>query len=280
MRDTEAVVASGWEKLVSFAWTLVGALLALMVVGCGGAQGEVTPTDADSVPVDAPPGVRVTVTYLNESGEPTDNHQEPIVTGPMDITFQPYPHELGIETGGPGSGSLEGLPEDAQTVETCADDPSCGLVRLDLQKIPAGEYEIPTEGVLDTASVRVVFDRTEPTTDVDVQGEWTLRTLESDGEPLAAPSDGTYTLHVEGIAMSGVIDCNDYGGVLTVDGNDVNSRYGSNTDMGCRDDDAQPEASAFDSAFAQGLDDAEHIERDGDTLRLSSPEKTLIFDRA
>lgn len=258
---------------------VLGTLLALMLVGCGGARGEVTATDSGSAAPDAPPGVRVAVTYLSESGEPPSHRPEPIVTGPMDITVQPYAHQLEIPTGGPEAEPLEGLPEDAQTVETCGDDPPCGLIRLDLERIPAGEYEIPTDHVLDTAVVRVVFERTESTVDVDVQGDWTLRTLERNGEPLTAPSDGTYTLQVDGIAMGGTIDCNDYGGVLTVDGNDVNGRYGGQTDMGCRDYDAQPDASDFTDAFAQGLDEAEHVERDGETLRLRGPEKVLIFDR-
>lgn len=71
---------------------LLGALLALMFVGCGGAQGEVTATDTGSAALDAPQGVRVTVTYLNESGEPPSHQPETIVTGPMDITVQPYAH--------------------------------------------------------------------------------------------------------------------------------------------------------------------------------------------
>lgn len=78
--------------------------------------------------------------------------------------------------------------------------------------------------------MRVVFERTEPTVDVDVQGDGILRTLERDGEPLTAPPDGTYTLHIDGISIGGTIDCNDYGGVLTVDGSDVNARYGAQTD--------------------------------------------------
>lgn len=164
-------------------------------------------------------------------------------------------------------------------METCGDDPPCGLIRLDLERIPVGEYEVPTDQVLDTAVVRVVFERTEPKFDVDVQGDWTLRTLERNGEPLTAPPDGNYTLRIDGIAMGGTIDCNDYGGVLTVDGSDVNARYGGQTDGGCRDYDAQPDASTFNAAFSQGLDEAEHVERDGDTVRLSGPETTLVFDR-
>lgn len=79
--------------------------------------------------------------------------------------------------------------------------------------------------------------------------------------------------------MGGTIDCNSYGGVLAVDGSDVNARYGGQTDGGYHDYDAQPDASAFNAALAQGLDEAEHVERDGDTLRLSGPEKRLVFDQ-
>lgn len=257
--------------------TFVFLAAVLLVAGCGGVGGGPS-AGGTQTSSDAPPGVRVTVTYLDDSGEHSSTF-EPVVTGPVDITFDVHAHRLEIPTGRPHMEPIEGLPADAQQVEDCDQDPPCGLVLLDLEALPEGVYDVPVETMLGVATARVEVERTPPTEDVDVQGDWTLVSLQHGDRELTVPEGGTYALSVDGIGMGGTIDCNSFGGVLTVDGNAVNSRWGGQTDMGCPDDGPAAAASEFDHAFVLGLDQAERVSRNDDRLVLQGPEVRLTFER-
>lgn len=112
-----------------------------------------------------------------------------------------------------------------------------------------------------------------------MQGDWTLVSLQQGDRELTVPESGTYTLSVDGIGMGGTIDCNSFGGVLAVDGKDVNARWGGQTDMGCPDDGPVAAASEFDHAFALGLDRAERVSRNDGRLVLQGSEVRLTFER-
>ena len=233
-----------------------------------------TPEPAPSLRMPAVEGAVVTVTLLNEAGEPSEEY-DPVTTGPMDITVDPSAQLLGIPSGPPGQ-PIDGLSPDAQIVSPCEPDGACDPLRIDLEALPEGEYTFSVEraGELDVSSVRMAVERTPPTADVDVWGDWTLTGIESRGDAIPVPEDAEFTMSVEGISVTGDIGCNAYSATLTVDGDAVRARFGGQTAVLCPD--AEDIAGG---AFANALNRVDHAERTPETLILSSEDVALTFER-
>ncbi|HSK93153.1 MAG TPA: META domain-containing protein [Candidatus Angelobacter sp.] len=106
-----------------------------------------------------------------------------------------------------------------------------------------------------------------------IDGEWRLTGGSHDGLPLPIPPEAPISLVVDGDEVGGRAACNQYGGEVTLDGDDVTFGAMSMTEMGC-----DPAIMDAESAYLAALADVERWVRDGATLRLIGNEVELTYE--
>jgi len=80
------------------------------------------------------------------------------------------------------------------------------------------------------------------------------------------------TLRVEGANVSGSSACNQYGGVVTIEGSTIAFGDLASTLMGC-----EPEVMAPESAYTEALTQIDTVSLEGDELVLTGPDTNLRF---
>lgn len=114
------------------------------------------------------------------------------------------------------------------------------------------------------------FGSDEP--DVEIEGAWMLESGRTSDGDLTPPPSGDVTLIFDGDVGRGAAGCNDYGGEYDLSGGDLEFSDLAQTLMGCDEP-----AASFERDYLAALDAVDHVERDGDRLRLTGDDVSLEF---
>ncbi|CAN5281215.1 hypothetical protein BH18ACT5_BH18ACT5_16530 [soil metagenome] len=106
----------------------------------------------------------------------------------------------------------------------------------------------------------------------DISGGWQLISGSLSGQPIPLVETSPITLRVEESNVSGSSACNQYGGLVSVDGSTIAFGDLASALMGC-----EPDVMAAEAAYTNALRQVDTISFDGEDLVLSGVDADLRF---